>query len=217
MAAQDRHLQPPSFQGSLFGTDSAGELEPAGLAYREEFITQEEERDLIGLVRTLPLDHAAYKQYTARRRVLSFGWSYDYDANVLLDAPGIPADFDFLRERVAAWTGLDAQAFSQLLVAHYAPGTPLGWHRDVPDYEVVAGVSLGSAATLRFRPYPPAPRPGSMTRQIEIAPRSVYAMRGTARWDWQHCVPPTPGQRWSLTFRTRSARRQGPAGDRVRA
>jgi alkylated DNA repair dioxygenase AlkB len=195
-----------STQPGLFEATGAAAFEPLGLAYQEEFITKKEEADLIGLVLALPLRHASYKQYTARRRVLGFGGSYDYDTNALTDAPDIPAEFDFLRQRVAAWTGLAPHAFAQLLIADYAPGTPLGWHRDVPDYELIAGVSLGSAATLRFRPYPPAPGIKSVWRELEAAPRSAYSMRGPARWKWQHCVPPVPAQRWSLTFRTRVQR-----------
>jgi alkylated DNA repair dioxygenase AlkB len=195
-----------STQPDLFEGTSAAASEPSGLAYQEEFITKSEEMDLIDLVRTLPLCHATYKQYTARRRVLGFGWSYDYDANILTDAPDIPPEFDFLRNRVAAWAGVAAHSFAQLLIADYAPGTPLGWHRDVPDYELIAGVSLGSTATLRFRPYPHTPGIKSVVRELEAAPRSAYSIRGPARWMWQHCVPPTPAQRWSLTFRTRVRR-----------
>jgi alkylated DNA repair dioxygenase AlkB len=194
-------------QPGLFQAAGAAAFEPLGLAYQEEFITKKEEADLIGLVLTLPLRHASYKQYTARRRVLGFGWSYDYDTNALTDAPDIPTEFDFLRKRVAAWTGVPPHSFAQLLIADYAPGTPLGWHRDVPDYELIAGVSLGGAATLRFRPYPPTPGIKSVLRELEAAPRSAYSMRGPARWKWQHCVPPAPAQRWSLTFRTRVQRR----------
>lgn len=193
----------PSTQPGLFEPDGIAAFEPLGLAYQEEFITKGEEADLIDLILTLPLRQAIYKQYTARRRVLSFGWSYDYDANALVDAADIPAEFDFLRKRIAAWTGVADHAFAQLLIADYPPGTPLGWHRDVPDYELIAGVSLGSAATLRFRPYPPTPGVKSVLRELEAAPRSAYSMRGPARWKWQHSVPPTPAQRWSLTFRTR--------------
>lgn len=194
-------------QSGLFAADDTPDLEPRGLRYREEFISPDEERRLVALVESLPLDYAAYKQYTARRRVLSFGFAYDYDANVLFGAPAIPGDFDFLRERVAAWTGVSATSFVQLLIADYAPGTPLGWHRDVPDYELVAGVSLGAPASLRFRPYPHQPGAKTALRQLQVAPRSVYAMQGPARWEWQHCVPPVPARRWSLTFRTRSSRR----------
>jgi alkylated DNA repair dioxygenase AlkB len=53
---------------------------------------------------------------------------------------------------VANWLGVDREQLVQVLVAEYAPGTPLGWHRDVPDFEAIAGVSLGNEAVLRFRP-----------------------------------------------------------------
>ncbi|MBG9390407.1 alpha-ketoglutarate-dependent dioxygenase AlkB [Caenimonas aquaedulcis] len=194
---------------SLFEPDGALPTEPSGLSLRDEFITPAEEQALIELIGTLPLHNAQYKQYTARRRVINFGSSYDFDENVLREAPDIPADFAFLRERLAHWLGIESQAFTQLLVAEYAPGTPLGWHRDVPDYEIVAGVSLGTRAVLRFRPYPHRPGVKAAVRELEAAPRSAYAMQGPARWEWQHSVPPTPGRRWSLTFRTRAARGRG--------
>ena len=87
-------------------------------------------------------------------------------------------------------------------MAEYAPGTPLGWHRDVPDFETIAGVSLGNEAVLRFRPYPPDAAARRRVVQLPVAARSVYRMAGTARWAWQHCVPPVKAQRWSITFRT---------------
>ncbi|HEX7687590.1 MAG TPA: 2OG-Fe(II) oxygenase, partial [Burkholderiaceae bacterium] len=87
--------------------------------------------------------------------------------------------------------------------AEYAPGTPLGWHRDVPEFEDVFGVSLGSPALLRFRPWPPdAPKRSDIVR-LTAAPRSIYALRGPARWAWQHSVAPVEALRWSITFRTR--------------
>jgi alkylated DNA repair dioxygenase AlkB len=29
-----------------------------------------------------------------------------------------------------------------MLIAEYRPGNPLGWHRDVPDFESIVGISL---------------------------------------------------------------------------
>ncbi|WP_436194303.1 alpha-ketoglutarate-dependent dioxygenase AlkB [Pseudorhodoferax sp. LjRoot39] len=107
-----------------------------------------------------------------------------------------------LRDRVATWLGVSPQKLVQVLVAEYAPGTPLGWHRDVPDFEVVAGVSLGNDAVLRFRPFPPDEIAKRHAVQLTVAPRSIYKMEGAARWGWQHCVPPVKGRRWSITFRT---------------
>ena len=171
-----------------------------GLVYEPEFLSLDEEKELIEIIKKLPLHAARYKQYVAKRRVMSFGGSYDFDANRLL--PGIALDerLHRLRDRVAGWLGVPPGDLVHALVAEYAPGTPLGWHRDVPDFETIMGVSLGGHATLRFRPYPDA----SATRkvvQFDAAPRSIYAEE--ARWGWQHSVAPTGELRWSITFRTR--------------
>jgi alkylated DNA repair dioxygenase AlkB len=107
-----------------------------------------------------------------------------------------------LRDCVAAWMGLPRDRLVQVLVAEYAPGTPLGWHRDVPDFEAIAGVSLGSEATLQFRPYPPDDAGKRHVVQLEVAPRSIYRMEGAARWVWQQGGPPVKALRWSITFRT---------------
>lgn len=178
---------------------------PEGLAYEPEFLSRDEEQALVALIGTLPLHAAKYKQYTARRRVISFGGSYDFDANELLPAQPLIEELYPLRARVARWAGVEPGALRHVLVAEYAPGTPLGWHRDVPDHQDVFGVSLGSTAVLRFRPYPPVtPRRADVVR-LRAAPRSVYALRGPARWAWQHSVAPVDALRWSITLRTARA------------
>jgi alkylated DNA repair dioxygenase AlkB len=35
-----------------------------------------------------------------------------------------------------------------------------------------------------------------------LEPRSVYLMRGPARWQYEHSIPPVDELRYSLTFRT---------------
>lgn len=183
---------PPSLPAAL----------PAGLTYRPDFLTVAEEQELLDIIRALPLEAARYKKYRARRRVVSFGGSFDYDANRLLPAAELVAPLHPLRARVAAWLGIEAGELVHTLVAEYPPGAPLGWHRDVPDFEIVAGVSLGGEGRLQFRPYPPQ-RPGrGQIVKMTVAPRSIYAMRGAARWSWQHRVAPAAAPRWSITFRT---------------
>jgi alkylated DNA repair dioxygenase AlkB len=195
-------------QGSLF--DDLPEPVPAnlpeGLAYEADFLSRDEEAALIGTIRALPLQAALYKQYTARRRVVSFGGSYDYDANKLLPAEPLIEALHPLRARVARWAGVEPEAIRHTLVAEYAPGTPLGWHRDVPEHEDVFGVSLGSTATLRFRPYPPSAPKRADVVKLRAAPRSIYAMRGPARWARQHSVAPVDELRWSITMRTARSR-----------
>ncbi|MDT3680263.1 MAG: alpha-ketoglutarate-dependent dioxygenase AlkB [Burkholderiaceae bacterium] len=175
---------------------------PEGLRYEPDFLDLDEERALIALVRTLPFEAARYKQYSARRRVVSYGGSFDYDANRLRPSAELVVELHALRARVAQWLGVEPAHLVHVLVAEYAPGTPLGWHRDVPDFEDVAGVSLGGEATMRFRPYPPEQPKRADIIRLALAPRSIYLLRGIARWRWQHSVAPTNTLRWSITFRT---------------
>jgi alkylated DNA repair dioxygenase AlkB len=95
--------------------------------------------------------------------------------------------------------------FTHAIVAEYRAGTALGWHRDVPHFHTVVGVSLAASARLRFRPYPPRTQRKDAFA-IELAARSIYTLKGAARWDWQHAVSPTKALRYSVTFRTLAAR-----------
>jgi alkylated DNA repair dioxygenase AlkB len=190
-------------QAALFDdlAPSPGAL-PDGLVYEDGFLSAPEEAALIELIARLPLQEARYKSYTARRRVVSYGGRFDYDANELLPSGALIEELHPLRARVAQWVGVGPEALAHVLVAEYLPGTPLGWHRDVPDFEDVYGVSLGSTALLRLRPYPPVRPKREDIIKLPVQPRSIYALRGTARWGWQHSVAPVDAARWSITFRT---------------
>jgi alkylated DNA repair dioxygenase AlkB len=187
-------------QAELFAGESAL---PSGLAYRPDFLSGDEEEMLLAGIAALELREAKYKEFTARRRVASFGAGYDYTENELTPAPQIAEFLLPLREKIAGWLDIPAEQLGYALVSEYRPGTELGWHRDVPQFEVVAGVSLASTATMRFRRFPPARRAPVYT--LDLAPRSAYVMRGDARWKWQHSIAATPALRYSITFRTRAA------------
>ena len=185
-------------QAGLFQEESAL---PSGLVYQPGFLSEREEADALAGIATLDLRQAQYKEYLANRRVASFGAGYDFDANELTPAPVMAPFLLPLRDRAARWAGEDPESFGYALVAEYRPGTQLGWHRDVPQFESILGLSLGSACTMRLRRYPP--ERGERIYTLELAPRSVYALRGEARWGWQHAIAPTPGLRYSITFRSR--------------
>ena len=172
---------------------------PEGFIFATDFISVEEERALLGAIGNVQLEQAKYKAYTARRRIAYFGFGYDFSANRLGEAPPAPAFLEPLRDKVARWMGVAPAALEQALLTEYRPGTPLGWHRDAPDFERVAGVSLGGWARMRLRRYPPAKDKPIV---VELAPRSAYQMTGTARWGWQHSIAPMRELRYSITFRT---------------
>ena len=69
------------------------------------------------------------------------------------------------------------------LVAEYAASTPLGWHRDVPDFDRIICVSLVGRATLRPRSYPREPSRQGKVARLAIAPQPIYRMEDEALWD----------------------------------
>ena len=144
---------------------------------------------------------AKYKDYTAKRRAASFGFEYDFNYNTVHPSAPIPAFLDPVKARVAAWLGVAPDDIRHALVAEYRPGTALGWHRDVPNFELVCGVSLAAAARMRFR----RQQDPRQILSLELAARSAYVLRGDARWRWQHSIPPTRALRYSITFRTMAA------------
>jgi alkylated DNA repair dioxygenase AlkB len=189
-------------QDDLFGADPPALSLPEGMRYAQEFLSPAEEADLVTRIAQLPLARMKYQQYEARRRVVNYGGKYDFSAQKLEAAPPVPDWLAPLRERAAAWAGIPPGELTQALVAEYTPGTPLGWHRDVPDHEDIVGISLLNAAMLKFRPYPHVVGVKADVRTVVVAPRSIYLLRGPARWAWQHSVPAVKLLRYSITLRT---------------
>jgi alkylated DNA repair dioxygenase AlkB len=188
-----------TYQRELF---AAGPSLPEGFIYQEGFLTVVQEAALLQTISGLSLEGASYKQWTAKRRIVSYGGRYDFGHNRLQPAEPIPDFLDPLRRQVSEWTAIPASHFTHGMISEYRPGTQLGWHRDVPDFESVVGVSLGGPARMRFRPYPPATGRGRALSSLELQPRSAYSMNGAARWQWQHAISPTKALRYSITFRT---------------
>lgn len=144
---------------------------------------------MLAAIGGLAFTNAHYKEYTAKRRIVV------YESQ-------IPEYLGPLRKKTADWLGISSEAFAHALVSEYRAGTGVGWHRDMPDFAVIAGISVGAPARMRFRPYPP--RRGRAREQlgIELEPRSAYVLRNDVRWQWQHSIAPTRALRYSITFRT---------------
>jgi alkylated DNA repair dioxygenase AlkB len=179
-----------------------------GLVYQRDFITPAEERLLLDVFASLPFAEARYKEWTARRRVVSYGSRYDFGDNRLDDAPPVPPFLEPLRAKAAAWVGGAPEEFTDALVAEYRAGTQLGWHRDVLQFERVVGISLAGRCRMRFRPYPLREDKRESVFDLALEPRSAYVLQREARWRWQHMIPPTSELRYSITFRTRATRRR---------
>jgi alkylated DNA repair dioxygenase AlkB len=122
-----------------------------GLVFKPDFLTVQEERDLFGLLQTLPFYEFKLHGVAAKRRVLYFGLRYALESRVLSPAPEIPSQFEPLRRRAAEFAGVAPDDFSQILVNEYRPGAGIGWHLDSPPFGIVAGISLGTTCTMRFQ------------------------------------------------------------------
>jgi alkylated DNA repair dioxygenase AlkB len=183
---------------SLFEADV-----PNGFHYRDDFITRDEEARLAEEVAAVEFSTFEMRGVVARRRVAFFGKPYDSVTAVSGPMPG----FLFpIRDRLAQWAEVDPNAFEMAVINEYFPGAPIGWHRDAPQYGIVAGLSLLSACRMKFRPYlKPQGREGgrrTATHEITLEPRSAYLMTGESRNAFEHHIPAVTRLRYSITFRT---------------
>src|SRR5262245_35521056 len=178
---------------------------PEGFHFRQEFITKAEEDALVAEIGGVHFSDFEMRGVVARRRVAFFGATYD---ERLDSAPTLPGFLLPLRDAVADWAGVDSDAFAMALINEYRPGAPIGWHRDAPQYDIVAGVSLLSSSRMRFRRYV---SPGvqaaqgqrrAATHEVLLVPRSAYLITGEARSRYEHSIPPVSALRYSITFRT---------------
>jgi len=175
----------------------------AGLDYREDFITVSEESALIERLSALELAPFRFHGWLGNRKTQSFGWRYDFDDASFSSTEPIPDWLRPLRVKAAALAGLDAGDLIHVLLARYDPGAGIGWHRDRDVFDKVVGVSLNTLATLRLRRRIPT---GFERAKLEIAPRSAYLLAGEARHDWEHSIAPGDRLRFSITFRSLSAK-----------
>jgi len=171
---------------------------PEGFRYRPDFLTADEEHDLVERFADLPFKEFEFRGYRGNRRVLSFGWQYDFHRMELLRTEDMPAFLLSLRERAARFAGLEASEFQHVLLTEYAAGAGIGWHRDKPMFAEVVGISLGSRCVFRFRR-----KAGSKWERASVVtePRSAYLLQGPSRTEWEHSIPAVDSLRYSITFR----------------
>jgi alkylated DNA repair dioxygenase AlkB len=182
-------------QADFFSSEQAM---PEGFVYREKVLSAEEERHFVEHLAMLPFAAFEFHGFLGRRRIVSFGWRYDYAGRQIRPSAQLPEFLLPLRERAAEVAGLSAESLHQVLVTEYAPGAPIGWHRDKPMFQDVVAISFLAPCVLRFRR---RLRDGWERRSLDVMPRSAYLLRGAARTEWEHSIPPLSALRYSVTFR----------------
>jgi alkylated DNA repair dioxygenase AlkB len=172
---------------------------PAGFRYAPDLIDAVEEARLVVAFADLPFREFEFHGFLGKRRVVSFGHRYDFNSGVLKQAEPMPPFLVPIRERAAAFAGLEPGRLQHALITEYRRGTAIGWHRDRPNYDDVIGVSLCSPCTFRMRRKRGA---GWERAAMRLDRRSVYLMSGPSRDEWEHSIPAVDELRYSVTFRT---------------
>ena len=190
------------------GDPSLFEVEPKvpdGFIYRPNFLSEAEEQELIREIQQIHLAPFKYYQFTGKRRTASFGWQYEFGASEITRAPEIPPYLLPVRTRAGSLFNIDPRSLVQISIIEYSVGSPIGWHRDIPHFGVVVGISLGAACRIRLRKYS-RPRSKNLKRDeilsMELQPRSIYLMSGASRETWQHSIPPVKQLRYAIMMRT---------------
>jgi len=170
-----------------------------GLCSSEDFVSESEEAALIARIDDTNLSPFRFQQWTGKRVTQSFGWTYDFESGRFSRAEPIPEWLAPLKDRAAAFADLDPSDLVQALLIRYDPGAGIGWHKDRPVFEHVIGISLGAAATMRFRR-----RAEKKFERVSapLAPRGIYHLSGEARHGWEHSIAEMAEPRWSITFRS---------------
>ena len=186
-----------SAQIDIFGNSTAPKY-PEGFRYETNVLSGGQEQDALDQIRALPFREFEFRGYIGKRRVVSFGWKYDFSDRHLHRTDDMPAFLTEIRRIAARFADIEPDRLQHALITEYSPGAAIGWHRDRPEFGDVVGISLLAPCTFRLR------------RQLDegwervsliAEPRSAYLLRGSSRREWEHSIPPVNELRYSITFR----------------
>jgi len=180
-----------------------------GLKYQPGFIDASEESTLLEHIRTLPFREFEFHGYLGKRRIVSFGWRYEYTGRgELKKAEDIPDFLLGLRLRAGSFAQIEAESLQQVLVTEYRSGAGIGWHRDKPVFDRVVGISLLEPCILRFRRRLVGEVKDQKGRAVWqrvnlfAQQRSAYLLEGPVRSQWEHSILRVNELRYSITFRS---------------
>ncbi|MFL5639952.1 MAG: alpha-ketoglutarate-dependent dioxygenase AlkB [Gemmatimonadaceae bacterium] len=178
--------------------EGGGPKLPEGFRYEREVLSRMQEATLLEHFRDLPFKEFLFHGYVGKRRVVSYGWQYDFSEAKLKKTEDIPEFLLPVREIAARFASLKPTELHHVLVTEYSAGSAIGWHRDKDVFGDVIGISLLSSCNFRLRR-----KVGSKWERASIIaePRSAYLMRGLSRTEWEHSIPPVDALRYSITLR----------------
>jgi alkylated DNA repair dioxygenase AlkB len=188
--------QPKNDLPSLF---DAGSIWPEGFRCELDLFSETDEERFVKCFEALPFKPFEFHGYLGNRRIVPFGYRYDYAGRALRAAEPMPEFLEELKHIVSRFTGIAMSLWEQALVTEYRPGAGIGWHRDKPLFADVAALSFLACCALRLR----RKNGTSWSRtSVHVPPRSGYLLHGPVRDEWEHSIAPMNELRYSVTFRS---------------
>jgi hypothetical protein len=129
----------------LFGADTS----PQGFRYQRDFLNSEEEGSLLRDMRSLPFREFDFHGFTGKRRILSFGWRYDFNGGGLTRTEDMPEFLVGVRARAERYAGFTPGSLQHVHLTETLPAPPSAGIR-------TARSSVTSLAFLSYRPAPSA-------------------------------------------------------------
>ncbi|KAJ4759014.1 RNA-binding (RRM/RBD/RNP motifs) family protein [Rhynchospora pubera] len=195
---------------SVVVSHSERELGIPGIHLMHEFITLEEEKELLKAV-----DERPWKSL-AKRRVQHYGYEFLYeirnvDSKQFLGE--LPSFVSHILQKIVSFPGLgdtSSKLVDQLTVNEYPCGVGLSPHIDTHSAfdDLIFSLSLAGSCIMEFRQYTegswnsPASsvvdaeeltksaKPSNCTRKaVFLPPRSMLLMSGEGRYAWHHYIP----------------------------
>ncbi len=195
-------------QKSLFSSATPTEKLIDGLTYVRDYIDEGWHKRLL---EHIDKDRSQWRT-DLKRRVQHYGYRYDYKARRVdrSDRLGeLPEWLQRLCQKLRA-DGHLPYLPDQVIVNEYEPGQGIASHIDCePCFgKTIASLSLGSACVMEFK------KKVDKNKKVLVwlAPKSLVVLKGAARYEWKHGIPPRKNDEWegrkhsrgrrvSLTFR----------------
>lgn len=157
---------------------------PGGLYILTEWITPEEEQQIVDFVSTQPWSD----EISGARLTQHYGYRYTVNGSWKSEGK-TPADWGVLRgfgDRIE--TQFPGVKIAQCLANVYKKDTGIAAHRD-KETPIVFGVSLVGDINMVWTSMQPGPNGKEQKYEAFIPKRSLYIMTDDAAFNWKHAVP----------------------------
>lgn len=172
----------PHMQETVFTS-----IPPIGLTVTPEFITPEEEAQIIDFV--IKTEH---RRTPGRNSVQRYGSNVPYRSNILNQK--IPELLENLGKKLLD-SGLLSSRPDSITINEYHQNQGILGHIDSKSSgEVITTLSILGSATMVLQR-------GAEKFSVELPPRCLVQMRSEARDEWTHAILPVPSTRYSVVFR----------------